>query len=388
MSPDTPPSTGPLAGLTVLEIVGLGPGPFCGMMLADLGADVIRVDRVDPSKMLRLTEQRFDVLARGRRSIALDLTCQDGLAVLLRLVDGADVMFEGMRPGVAERLGFGPDVCAERNPRLVYGRMTGWGQTGPLAKTVGHDINYLALSGMLHTVGRADRRPPPPLNLVADFGGGGLMLAFGILAAVFEAKQSGKGQVVDAAMLEGAAALGAMTHGLAAAGVWSTDRESNLLDGGTPFYDTYRTADQRFVAVGAIEPQFFSALIDGLGLGDDLKEAQWDQERWDDLRQAFVAAFGAQSRDYWASHFSGTDACVSPVLTYEEATAHPHSVGRSSFIDVDGVTQPAPVPRFSRSLVAVPHPPVDPGTYSLAILDEFGFASDEIAGLMDQGICR
>ncbi len=388
MSPTAKTSAGPLAGLKVLEIVGLGPGPFCGMMLADLGADVIRIDRVDASKMLSLTDARFDVLARGRRSIALDLTRSEGVDVLLRLVESVDVLFEGMRPGVAERLGFGPETCAERNPGLVYGRMTGWGQTGPLAKAVGHDINYLALSGMLHAVGRADQRPPPPLNLIADFGGGGMVLALGILAAVFEARTSGLGQVVDAAMFEGVSTLGAMTHGLAAAGRWSTQRESNLLDGGTPFYDTYRTADERFVAVGAIEPQFFAALVDGLGLGSELQADQWDRAGWDAMRDAFVSAFRAETRDHWADHFAGSDACVSPVLTYEEARTHPHGVSRQSFIDVGGISQPAPVPRFSRTAPPDPSPPAEVGAHSVAILAEFGIGPTEAVELMDQGICR
>lgn len=388
MSINTPPLVGPLAGLKVLEIVGLGPGPFCGMMLADAGADVIRIDRVDASKMLSLTDQRFDVLARGRRSLALDLTRPEGVEVLLKLVESVDVLFEGMRPGVAERLGFGPEACSVRNPALVYGRMTGWGQSGPLSRAVGHDINYLALSGMLQAMGRADQRPAPPLNLVADFGGGGMLLAFGVLAAVYEARTSGHGQVVDAAMFEGASTLGVMTHGLAAAGIWTVGRESNLLDGGTPFYDTYRTADNKFVAVGALEPHFFSALVDGLGLDEQLKLSQWDQTGWGDLRKLLASSFGSQSRDHWSEHFDGTDACVTPVLTYEEATAHPHAAARGSFSEVDGVTQPAPSPRFSRTVSPQPAPPVEPGTDSESILEEFGFDSDHTERLRSEGIWR
>ena len=305
-------SGGPLSGVLVLEIVGLGPGPFCGMMLSDMGADVIRVDRVDTSKMLSLHDPKFDVLARGRRSVALDLTKSEGIEVLLAMVEQADVLFEGMRPGVAERLGFGPEACEQRNPRLVFGRMTGWGQDGPLAKTAGHDINYLALSGMLHAVGRAGEPPSPPLNLIADFGGGGMMMTVGILAALLEVKTSGRGQVVDAAMFEGASLLGAMTHGLDAAGVWTTERESNLLDGGAPFYDTYRTLDERFVAVGALEPQFFAELVAGLGLGP-LSDTQWVRSEWGVMRSQFTEVFESRTRDEWADVFRGVDACVSPV---------------------------------------------------------------------------
>jgi len=382
-------SDGPLSGVKVLEIVGLGPGPFCGMMLSDLGADVIRIDRVDASKMLSLHDPKFDVLARGRRSVALDLTKPEGVEVLLRLVEQADVLFEGMRPGVAERLGFGPEVCEERNSGLVFGRMTGWGQDGPLALTAGHDINYLALSGMLHAVGRADEAPAPPLNLIADFGGGGMLLAIGILAALLEANTSGRGQVVDAAMFEGASLLGAMTHGLAAAGVWTTEREVNLLDGGVPFYDSYRTLDGKFVAVGALEPQFFAELVSGLGLGlGAFSDVQWVRSGWGDMRSKFTEIFSSRTRDEWAEVFRGVDACVSPVLTYEEAALHPHAVARDSFVYPDGIRQPAPAPRFSRSVSPTPDAPGVPAEETTEVLLEFGFSQEEISVLREAHICR
>jgi alpha-methylacyl-CoA racemase len=380
-------SGGPLSGVLVLEIVGLGPGPFCGMMLSDMGADVIRVDRVDTSKMLSLHDPKFDVLARGRRSVALDLTKSEGIEVLLAMVEQADVLFEGMRPGVAERLGFGPEACEQRNPRLVFGRMTGWGQDGPLAKTAGHDINYLALSGMLHAVGRAGEPPSPPLNLIADFGGGGMMMTVGILAALLEVKTSGRGQVVDAAMFEGASLLGAMTHGLDAAGVWTTERESNLLDGGAPFYDTYRTLDERFVAVGALEPQFFAELVAGLGLGP-LSDTQWVRSEWGVMRSQFTEVFESRTRDEWADVFRGVDACVSPVLTYEEAALHEHAVARDSFLYPDGFRQPAPAPRFSRTPAQPPEAPSIPGDDTLDVLLEFGFSQEKISALSNAHVCR
>ncbi len=380
-------SEGPLSGLRVLEIVGLGPGPFCGMMLSDLGADVIRIDRLDASKMLSLHDPKFDVLARGRRSVALDLRRPEGVEVLLTMVEKADVLFEGMRPGVAERLGFGPEVCEERNPALVFGRMTGWGQEGPLARSAGHDINYLALSGMLHAVGRADDPPPPPLNLIADFGGGGMLLAVGILAALLEAKASGRGQVVDAAMFEGASLLGAMTHGLAAAGARTTEREANLLDGGVPFYDSYRTLEGKFVAVGALEPQFFAELVTGLGL-ESLKDVQWVKAGWSDMRSQFTEIFASRTRDEWAEAFEGLDACVSPVLTYEEAALHEHAVARNSFIYPDELRQPAPAPRFSRSVAPTPEAPGVPGEETTTVLLEFGFSPEEISALREAHICR
>jgi alpha-methylacyl-CoA racemase len=380
-------SEGPLSGVRVLEIVGLGPGPFCGMMLSDLGADVIRIDRLDASKMLSLHDPKFDVLARGRRSVALDLKMPEGVEVLLKMVEEADVLFEGMRPGVAERLGFGPDVCEARNPGLVFGRMTGWGQEGPLARSAGHDINYLALSGMLHAVGRADDPPPPPLNLIADFGGGGMLLAVGILAALLEAKASGRGQVVDAAMFEGASLLGAMTHGLAAAGARTTEREANLLDGGAPFYDSYRTLEGKFVAVGALEPQFFAELVTGLGL-ESLKDVQWIKAGWSDMRSQFTEIFASRTRDEWAEVFEGLDACVSPVLTYEEAALHEHAVARKSFIYPDKLRQPAPAPRFSRSVTPTPEAPGVPGEETTEVLLEFGFSPEEISALRGAHICR
>lgn len=376
---------GPLHGVTVLEIVGLGPGPFCGMLLADLGADVIRIDRVDPGRMLRAGDPATDVLARSRRSIAVDLKRPDGVDVVLRLAAGADALFEGMRPGVAERLGIGPEAVAGANPAIVYGRMTGWGQEGPWAQMAGHDIDYIALTGMLGAIGRAGGPPVPPLNLLGDFGGGGLMLAFGIVAGILHARATGEGQVVDAAMVDGASVLGSMVFGLAAAGGWTPERGTNLLDTGAPFYDVYETADGRHVGVGAIEPQFFTALVAGLDLPPAMAAEQWDRSKWEEHRAAIAAAFATADLDTWAARFEGTDACVAPVLTYEEAPAHPHLAARGTFVEVAGVTQPAPAPRFDRTPTEVPRPPVAAGADTDAILAEAGFDEPEVARLRELG---
>ncbi|GIF05636.1 CaiB/BaiF CoA transferase family protein [Actinoplanes siamensis] len=341
-----------LSGTRVVELAGLAPGPFGCMVLADLGADVVLVDRPGGTGPL---VPPAGPLQRGRRAVTLDLKSQDGLAGLLSLVEKADVLVEGYRPGVAERLGFGPQTCLTINPRLVYGRITGWGQDGPLAAAAGHDIDYLAIAGALEPLGRSGERPHAPINLLADFAGGGMLLAVGVLAALLERERSGRGQVVDAAMVDGSALLTTFLHGMIGSGLWRGGRGENLLDGGAPFYDTYRTADGGYVAVGALEPQFYAALLAGLGLtGDPGLPTQFDSRGWPELRRVFTERFAARTRDEWAGVFAGLDACVSPVLTPAEAPAHPHNRARDAFVEVDGVPQPAPAPRFSRTPAAVP----------------------------------
>jgi alpha-methylacyl-CoA racemase len=371
---------GPLAGLRVIEMVGLGPCPFAAMMLADMGAEVIRIDRksaagAGPFPMLGT---KFDVMARNRRALALDLKQPGARELVLQLVDKADVLLEGFRPGVMERLGLGPEECSARNPRLVYGRVTGWGQEGPLAQAAGHDINYVALSGMLHAMGRADSPPAPPLNLVGDFGGGGMMLAFGAVCAVLEARQSGKGQVVDAAMVDGSALLGAMMYGLRAFGMWRGEREANMLDGGAPFYDTYACADGKFISVGAIEPQFHARLLELAGATDPDFARQWSQRDWPSQKHKFAALFAKRTRDEWCALLEGSDACFAPVLDMAEAPAHPHNRARGTFVDVDGVTQPAPAPRFSRTQ---PGPVAPAAGDDGAVLADWGWTAESIEAL-------
>lgn len=343
---------GPLAGVRVLELAGSGPVPFCGMLLSDLGADVVRLDR-PASEAARapdpMEKAAGGVLSRGRRSVALDLKVPAGVATALDLVGSADVLLEGFRPGVMERLGLGPDVCLARRRRLVYGRMTGWGQDGPLAMTAGHDLDYIALTGALAAVGFPGEPPVPPLNLVGDFGGGGLLLAFGVLAAVHEAGRSGQGQVVDAAMVDGASLLMTMMYELRGRGAWVEERGANLNDGGAPFYRTYETADGRHLAVAAMEAPFYARLLEGLGLEGAALPAQWDQGSWPATTRTFAAVIVTRSRDEWSTVFDGSDACVAPILTMTEATQHPHNGHRRAFVEVDGVVQPAPAPRFSRT---------------------------------------
>lgn len=375
---------GPLHGVRVIELESLAPAPFGCMVLADLGADVLRVDR--PGAAGHPVAAPTDPLARGRRSIRLNLKDPAGLAVLLRLLDTADVLVEGYRPGVAERLGCGPEVCLQRNPRLVYARMTGWGQDGPLAGAAGHDIDYIALAGSLDPIGRAGERPVPPLNLLGDFGGGGMLLAVGVLAALLERERSGHGQVVDAAMVDGSALLATFIHGLRAAGAWQDQRGSNLLDGGAPFYDTYRTGDGRYVAVGALEPKFYAELLDRLGLDAAGLPAQLDRSGWPVLRERLSTAFARRTQAEWVAVFDGSDACVTPVLSMADAPGHPHNAARGTFIEVGGVRQPAPAPRFSRTPAAVPDPPPVPGSDTEAVLASLGYSADEIASLRDQQI--
>lgn len=377
---------GPLDGVQVVEIASLAPAPFGCMILSDLGADVLRVER--PESCAPGRPDPVDPLTRGRRSIGLNLKDPAGIGLLLRLVERSDVLVEGFRPGVTERLGFGPAACAERNPRLIYARMTGWGQDGPLASTAGHDIDYIGVSGALHPIGRAGERPVPPLNLVGDFGGGGMLLALGVLAALVERQRSGLGQVVDAAMVDGSALLTSFIYGLRARGGWRDERGVNLLDGGAPFYDTYATADGKFVAVGALEPQFYAALIKGLGFAGTDLPAQMDMARWPALREKFADTFATRTRDEWAEVFAGTDACVAPVLSPAEAPAHPHNMARETFIDVGGLTQPAPAPRFGRSAVERPAPPRRPGADSEEVLgvQGLGIPQAEIADLRARGV--
>lgn len=376
---------GPLAGLRVIEVAGIGPGPFCAMVLADLGADVVRVDRV-ASVGAPPDSARFDVLGRNRRSIAVDLKAPDGAEVVLRLAEGADVLLEGFRPGVAERLGIGPDVCLGRNARLVYGRMTGWGQDGPLAATAGHDITYAAVAGALAHIGRAGQPPTPPLNLVADFGGGGMLLALGVVAALVHAQRGGEGQVVDAAMVDGTALLMAPFFGASAMGYWSEERGTNLLDSGAPFYDVYRCADGLEIAVGAIEPQFFAALLDVLEVDPAAVPAQDDRARWPELRAALAEALARRPRAEWLTRAEGRDACLAPVLPMREAAAHPHLVARGTVVEIDGVPQPAPAPRFSGTPSERPRPPCVAGAHTDEVLAGAGFTSEEIAGLRAGGV--
>jgi alpha-methylacyl-CoA racemase len=348
--------SGPLQGIRILEIAGLGPGPFAAMMLADMGADVLRVDRTGPADFGVERDPRYEVTRRGRRSVVADLKSAEGVALVRRLVARADGMLEGFRPGVMERLGLGPTQCLEINPRLVYGRMTGWGQSGPMAHAAGHDINYLALSGTLSVLGEEGRAPVFPGNLLGDYGGGGMYMAFGIVCALLEARGSGRGQVVDAAILDGVASLSAYVHGLKAGGYWSERRSDNMVDGGAPFYNVYATADRRWVAVGAIEKRFYGALLQVLGLDDVDVASQHDKATWPALRERIAAVFATRTRDAWCEAFEGVDACFSPVLDTSEAAKHPHVVARGTFMKVDGVTQPAPAPRFSRSACGTPMP--------------------------------
>ncbi|HEY0942324.1 MAG TPA: CaiB/BaiF CoA-transferase family protein [Steroidobacter sp.] len=381
---------GPLEGVRVLEIGGVGPTPFCGMMLADLGAEVVRFERAGAGV---LETSPKDPLLRGRRSISLNLKQPRAIEVALRLVESADVLIEGFRPGVAERLGLGPQVCLARNSRLIYGRMTGWGQEGPLAQAAGHDINYIALSGALHLIGTPGGKPVPPLNLVADFGGGGMLLALGVLAALHEVRRSGQGQVVDATMLDGVAAMMAMYFGFRAQGQFRDRTGENFLAGAAPYYDVYETKDGAYVAIGSLEPQFYAELLERLGLDREryaasgmpaLDEAT-RRERWPELREAIASAFRSRTRAEWCERLEGTDVCFAPVLSLEEAPCHPHNLARGTFMEVDGLLQNAPAPRFSRSTLDAPRPPRKPGEDSDALLCEAGYSEAEIEILRREG---
>ncbi|MBR2814975.1 MAG: CoA transferase [Reyranella sp.] len=372
--------SGPLQGLRVVEFAGIGPGPMAAMLLADMGAEVIRIDRLEPSKLGLTKPDRYNLMQRGRRSAAIDLKRPEGVALALRLIDRSDALIEGFRPGTMERLGLGPDIVFARNPRLVYGRMTGWGQQGPLAKTAGHDLNYISLTGALASIGRDGERPPPPLSLIGDFGGGALYLAFGLLCALLEAKGSGKGQVVDAAIVDGAASLMTVFYGLHAAGLHGTRRGTNVLDGGSAIYDVYVCADGLEMSVGAIEEKFRAELFAILGIAP-AKDGP-------DLRRRMASAFRTRTRAEWCALFEGSDACVAPVLTLTEAPHHPHNKARGNFIEVDGVVQPAPAPRFSRTVVGLPRAPESAGASTRQVLETFGLTAEEIGALAAAGVVR
>ena len=369
---------GPLKGLTIIEISGIGPGPFAGMSLADMGANVIRVERPGGTDFSNAQEPRLDFLNRGKRCICVNLKEPEGVATVLQLLDKADGLLEGNRPGVMERLGLGPDVCLEKNPALVYGRMTGWGQEGPMAQVAGHDLNYVALAGALHPIGRAGEKPAIPLNLVGDFGGGGLMLAYGMVCALLEAKSSGKGQVVDAAMIDGAATLMASTFAASQVGFWREERGTNLLDGGAHFYEVYETADNKYISLGAIEPQFYAALLETLGEDAKHFQNQWDMDNWPAMQEQMSEIIKRKTRDEWDAVFDGVDVCYAPVLAMSEVRHHPHHQARGTFIDDGEYWQPAPAPRFSRTKAELQGPSARLGQHSEDILREFGFSETDI----------
>ena len=379
---------GPLAGITIIEIAGIGPGPFAAMSLADMGANVIRVERPGGGLFAAQQDTRLDVLNRGKRCIAVDLKTAEGVDTVLALIEKADALLEGNRPGVMERLGLGPDTCLERNPGLVDGRMTGWGQAGPLASEVGHDLNYVALSGALHAMGRAGEKPAIPLNLVGDFGGGGLMLAYGMVCALLEAKNSGKGQVVDAAMVDGAATLMASTYAALQVGFWSDQRGTNVLDSGSHFYEVYETADGKYISIAPVEPQFYQAFLERLGEDAVGLENQWDMDSWPAFKARLADLFKRRTRDEWDSFFDGADICYAPVLSMSEVRHHPHHVARSTFLDDGEVWQPAPAPRFSRTPGEVQRPPAEIGAHTSEILAEFGFAEPDIKALIEKGAIK
>jgi alpha-methylacyl-CoA racemase len=371
---------GPLSGTKIIELAGIGPGPFCGMLLADMGAEVIRVDRAGSTP-----RRAVDVLTRGRKSIAVDLKSEAGKEAVLKLCESADAIFEGFRPGVTERLGLGPADCMARNEKLVYGRMTGWGQDGPMAQAAGHDINYISLVGALHSIGEKGGKPVPPLNLVGDFGGGGMMLAYGLVCAMLEAQKSGKGQVVDTAMVDGAAILMGMFFTMMGVGAYSMERGTNLLDGGAHFYGTYETKDGKYISLGSIEPQFYALLVEKAGLDADRFSAQMDGGKWDEFKAELTEVFKTKTRDEWRELMEGTDVCFAPVLALDEVHEHPHNVARNSFLEIDGIVQPAPAPRFSRSEPATPTGSRLPGQDSRAVLQDAGFSDAEIESMISSG---
>jgi alpha-methylacyl-CoA racemase len=371
---------GPLHGVKVIEFAGIGPGPFCAMLLSDMGAEVVRIDRKGGRGA-----NKFDITSRGRRSLALDLKNPQAVQTALKLIAQADALLEGFRPGVMEKLGLGPDVALKANPKLVYGRMTGWGQTGPLAHAAGHDLNYIALTGALHGIGRMGQPPVPPLNLVGDFGGGALYLAFGMACALFEARGSGKGQVVDCAMTDGAASLMAMFYGFKAMGIWTDTKGENLLDGGAHFYDTYETADGKWVSIGSIEPQFYALLLQKTGITDPDFQSQMDRSKWPALKAKIAAVLKTKTRAEWDALMEGTDVCYAPVLSLSEAPNHPHNKARQTFVEIDGVVQPAPAPRFSRTVPKVQGPAPEAGQHNEQVLADWGFASADIAALKSSG---
>ena len=377
---------GPLNGIRVVEIAGIGPGPFAAMMLADLGADVLRIDRADRVRDEMPDTPHFDLLNRGRRSVGIDLKHPDGVHAVLTLVEGADGLIEGFRPGVAERLGIGPDDCLARNPKLVYGRMTGWGQDGPYASMAGHDINYIALSGVLGSIGRAGEAPVPPVNLAGDFGGGGMLLALGMLAGMLEARTSGQGQVVDASMVEGSALLITMIYSMHSIGAWGP-RGTNLLDTGAWFYDVYECADGEYISLGSLEPQFFAEMVDKVGIDADGID-QNDRTTWPQMRTRLAEAVKAKTRDEWCEILDGSDVCFAPVLSLAEAPEHPHNAARGTFVEVGGVSQPGPAPRFSRTPAQIVRPAPHPGQHSAEALADWGFDAAAVAALQASGAVK
>ena len=372
---------GPLKGIKIIEMAGIGPGPFCGMVLADLGAEVIRVDRASAKG----TGSRQEASNRGKKSIAVDLKSKEGVEIVLKLVQEADAIFEGFRPGVMERLGLGPEECMELNESLVYGRMTGWGQDGPLANAAGHDINYISLSGALAAIGRPGSPPVPPLNLIGDFGGGGMLLALGLVSALLESKQSGKGQVVDAAMTDGSALLMTMIYTMQSSGFWKDSMGSNMLDGGAHFYDTYECSDGKFISLGSIEPQFYKLLCDLAGFDDNLSSDQMSRDGWPEKKKAVKEIILTKTREEWCQIMEGTDVCFAPVLNMEEAPNHPHNKARQTFIELEGATQPAPAPRFSRTNPEVQSSPSLVGEHTDEILQSLNLGADEIEKLKTSG---
>lgn len=378
---------GPLDGIRIVELAGIGPGPMCAMLLSDMGAEVIRITRPSDGKLGIPMPTKFDLLLRGRVQVPVDLSRKEGVDLVLDLVEKAEGLIEGFRPGVTERMGLGPEECLARNPSLVYGRMTGWGQCGPLAQAAGHDINYIALSGALHCFGRKGQPPVPPLNLVGDFGGGALYLAFGMVCGILEARRSGKGQVVDVAMVDGSASLMTMFFGLRAMGVWTDNRGENLLDSGAPFYDVYETADGKYVAIGALEPKFYKELLDRIGLSQEFVDVQFDRSQWDGAKHRLREIFKKKTRDQWCEILEGTDACFAPVLSLEEAPNHPHNRARGTFIEVEGIVQPAPAPRFSRTRPEVRCPPTPPTPeLSKRALISWGIEEDRVDSLIKKGV--
>ena len=370
---------GPLKGIRCVEVGGIGPGPLCGMILSDMGAEIIRVERKGYKPPVK---PKYDPMLRGRRAmVGIDLKNAKGVQAVLKLVGRSDILFEGFRPGVMEKLGLGPEVCLERNPKLVYGRVTGWGQDGPLSNAAGHDINYISLVGALHSIGRPGEKPVPPINLLGDYGGGGMLLALGIVCALFDVQRSGRGQVVDATMVDGVALLMATTYGLLAAKLWSEDRGTNFLDGGAHFYDTYETADGKYVSIGSIEPQFYALLLEHMEITDPIFKDKMDKRRWPELKEKIATIFKTKTRDEWCEIMEGTDICFAPVLSPHEAIQHPHNVARKTFVDVQGVIQPGPAPRFSRTQPEIQGPPPTPFEKTESVLSEWGLSSEEIEDL-------
>jgi alpha-methylacyl-CoA racemase len=376
---------GTLSGYKIVEFAGIGPAPMCAMLLADMGADVLRIDRAEDAALGVALETKYSLLSRGRKSVAIDLKKPEGVAAAMKLIEKADALLEGFRPQVMERLGLGPDECLKRNPRLIYGRMTGWGQEGPLAHAAGHDINYIALSGVLASIGRRGEAPVPPLNLVGDFGGGGLYLALGVVAGLLEAQKSGKGQVVDSAMVDGAASLLTAIYGMHASGMWSDKRGENILDTGAHFYDVYETKDGQYVSIGSIEAKFYAELLKRSGLEGQEMPRQMDRKAWPDLKEKFSALFKAKTRDEWCKIMEGSDICFAPVLSMAEAPNHPHNQERGTFVEVEGVVQPGPAPRFSRTPSKIQRPPAKPGEHTEEALREWGFSAADLDKLRGAG---